>query len=94
MPFSFAARARPNFNAQTTDTPEASFYPSDFLPAMQGLLAALADVETCYEIARERIEQAPEAEDEKGRMLAELEAGWQRSREPLVQRLAQLQSRR
>jgi|1185.fasta_scaffold44843_1 hypothetical protein len=88
MPFSVALRDR------TAEEPGTRFYQSDLLPEMQGLLAALADVETRYEIARERIEQAPEAEDEKGRMLAELEAGWQRSREPLVQRLAQLQSRR
>jgi hypothetical protein len=88
MLFGFALRDR------TADEPKARFYASELLAEMQDLLAALADVESSYEIARERVEQGREAEDEKGRMLSELEAGWQRDREPLVQRLAQLQSRR
>jgi len=78
---------------RTAHEPKTRFYSSEPLPEMQGLLAALADVESSYEIARERVEHGREAEDEKGRMLSELEAGWQRDREPLVQRLAQLQSR-
>ena len=92
MPFSFAARARPDFNARTADTPEASFYPSDFLPAMQGVLAALADLETHHEIERERLEQAGSA-NEKQRLIAELEADMNKWRERLGLRLAQLQSR-
>src|SRR5215211_2710769 len=78
---------------RTADEPKARFYASELLAEMQGLLAALADVESSYEIARERVEHGREARDEKGRMLTELEAAWQRDREPLVQRLAQLQSR-
>jgi hypothetical protein len=93
MPFSFAARARPDFNAPTTDTPEASFYPSDFLPAMQGLLAALADLETHHEIERERLEQVAGSADEKQRLMAELEADASKWRERLGLRLAQLQNR-
>lgn len=88
MLFSFALRSR------TADKPKTRFYSSGLLPEMQSLLAALADVESGYEIARERVEQGPEAEDERRRMLIELKAGWRRDREPLVQRLAQLQSRR
>ena len=78
---------------RTAHEPKARFYASELLPEMQSLLAALADVESNYEIARERVEHGREAEAEKERMLSELEAGWQRDREPLVQRLAQLQSR-
>ena len=36
------------------DPPLIPFYPSDLLPAMQGVLAALADLETYHEIERER----------------------------------------
>jgi hypothetical protein len=92
MPFSFAARARPDFDARTTDTPDASLYPSDLLPAMQGVLAALADLETYHEIERERLEQAGSA-NEKQRLIAELEADMNKWRERLGLRLAQLQSR-
>ena len=87
MLFGFAHRDR------TAHEPKAQFYASELLPELQGLLAALADVESSDEIARERVEHGREAEDEKGRMLTELEAGWQRDREPLVQRLAQFQTR-
>lgn len=75
---------------RTADEPKTRFYSSEPLPEMQGLLASLADVESGYEIARERVEHGRGAEDEKGRMLTELEAGWQQDREPLVQGLAQL----
>jgi hypothetical protein len=93
MPFSFAARARPDFTARTTDTPEVPFYPSDFLPAMQGLLAALADLETHHEIERERLAQEAGSADEKQRLIAELEVNMGQWRERLVLRLAQLQNR-
>src|SRR3954470_2099266 len=50
MPLSYAVRARPDLDARTTDTPEVSLYPSDLLSAMQGVLAALADLETYHEV--------------------------------------------
>ena len=59
---------------------------------MQGLLAALADLETYHEIERERLEQAGSA-NEKQRLIAELEADMNKWRERLGLRLAQLQSR-
>jgi hypothetical protein len=93
MPFSFAARARPDFDAWPTDAPEAPFYPSDLLPAMQGVLAALADLETHHEIERERLEQQAGSADEKQRLVAELEAEMSKWRELLGLRLAQLQNR-
>jgi hypothetical protein len=93
MPFSFAARARPAFDARTSDTPEASFYPGDLLPAIQGLLAALADLETYHEIERARLEQEVGSADEKQQLTTELEANVHAWRERLVLRLAQLQNR-
>jgi hypothetical protein len=93
MPFSFAARARPDLDARPTDAPKAPFYPSDLLPAMQGLLAALADLETHHEIERERLERVVGSADEKQRLMAELEADVNTWRERLVLRLAQLQNR-
>ena len=50
------------------------FYPTDLLPTMQGLLAAVADLETRYEIDREQIEQGAGSEEDKERRLAELRA--------------------
>jgi len=41
---------------------------------MQGLLAAVADAQTRYEIEREQIEQGPGSEKDKQRRLAELRA--------------------
>ncbi len=54
MPLSYAVRARPALDGRT-DTPEASLYPSDLLCAMQGVLAALADLETYHEVERARL---------------------------------------
>ena len=90
MFFGFALEPR-DAPAQWIGPTSASVYPSELLPEMQGLLAALADIETAYEIARERLEQGPGAEDEKRRSLAALRADWQRDREPIARRLAQLQ---
>ena len=59
MPFSFAARPREDHSARPTGAPEPRFYSTDLLPPMQGLLAAVADIETRHEIEREQIEQGP-----------------------------------
>ena len=77
MPFSLAARPREDHAARSTDPLAPPFYPADLLPAMQGLLAAVADLETGYEIERERIEQGAGSEKIKQRELAELEAAHQ-----------------
>jgi hypothetical protein len=71
----------------------AALYRSDPLPELQSLLAALADIETCYEIACERLEQGAGMDEQKQRLRAELEAVWHQDRAPIVLRLAQLQSR-
>jgi hypothetical protein len=74
MPFSFAARPREDHCVRPIGAPEPRFYPTEFLPAMQGLLAAVADAQTRYEIEREQIEQGPGSEKDKQRRLAELRA--------------------
>ena len=77
MPFSLAARPREDHAAWSIDPLAPPFYPVDLLPAMQGLLAAVADLETGYEIERERIEQGSGSEKIKQRELAELETAHQ-----------------
>ena|SRR5690242_21144930 len=81
MPFSsLAARPREDHPARRADPLAPPFYPIGLLPTMQGLLAAVADVETRYEIEREQIEQGPGSEQDKQRRLAELRAGHQHRR--------------
>lgn len=63
-------------------------YPDDLLPDLQRTLAVLADVELCYEAARERLEHEPPGIREP--FLVEIEARYQRERQPYVQRLEQL----
>ena len=77
MPFSLAARSREDQCTRRTGPLAPPFYPVDLLPAMQGLLAAVADLETGHEIERERIEQGSGSEKIKQRELAELEAAHQ-----------------
>ena len=66
-------------------------YPSDLTPEIQSTLAALADVETRYEIERERLDDLMGPTPLKACLLARLEARHQGDRMPLVQRLADLQ---
>jgi hypothetical protein len=65
--------------------------PSDLTPEIQHTLAALADVETRYEVERERLDHWTGPTQIKSRLLACLEARHQGDRLPLVQRLADLQ---
>jgi hypothetical protein len=88
MPFSFAVALQ----ARPQDTPETPFYPDELLPAMQSTLAALADLDLRFEIERAYLEEWSGPDEVKRRLVAEVEAGWQREREPVVLRLAQLQS--
>jgi hypothetical protein len=80
MPFSFAARPRDDHWVRPIGAPEPRFYPTEFLPAMQGLLAAVADAQTRYEIERERIEQGSGSEEVKERRLTDLHAAHQHRR--------------
>ena len=92
MLFHPAVLERKDLYAQPSGAPETPLYPDDLLPALQSTLAALADVETRYEIARDGLEDWSGPDDVKQHLMAELEADWQREREPVVLRLAQLQS--
>ena len=70
---------------------DASFYPEDLLPALQDTLAALADLEVGFEIARDGLEawSGPEEEKQRGRL--ELAQAHRLAREPLHRHLAGLQ---
>ena len=85
MLFSFASQA------PRQDRTETSFYADHLLPALQSTLAALADLDTRYEIERDYLEGWPEPDEVKARLMAALEARWQRDREPIVQRLTRLE---
>jgi hypothetical protein len=65
-------------------------YPSDLAPEIQVALAALADVETRYDIEREAIKRAG-SEIEQEHLRRQLEERHRTERGPLVQRLAELQ---
>jgi hypothetical protein len=91
MLFHPAVLERKDLHAQPSGAPETPLYPDDLLPALQSTLAALADVETRYEIARDGLEDWSGPDEVKQRLIAELEAGWQRERDPVVLRLAELQ---
>jgi hypothetical protein len=70
---------------------DAPFYPEGLLPALQDTLAALADLEVRFEIARDRLEEWSGPEEEMQRHRAELEQLHRQAREPLLRHLAGLQ---
>ena len=90
MLFGFAALERTTPHARTADTPEAPFYSDDLLPALQSTLASLADLDIRHEIERDYLEEWSGPDEVKQRLMAALEARWQHDREPIVQRLTQL----
>jgi hypothetical protein len=67
---------------------DAPFYPEDLLPALQDTLAALADLEVHFEIARDRLEEWSGPEEEMQCHRAELEQLHRQAREPLLRHLA------
>jgi hypothetical protein len=77
--------------ARTTDGAKATFYPDHLLPALQSTLAVLADLDIRHEINRDYLEEWSGPDEVRRHLVAELEAEWQRAREPLVLRLAELQ---
>src|SRR3954463_4861156 len=77
--------------ARTTDGAKATFYPDHLLPALQSTLAVLADLDIRHEIDRDYLEGWSGPDEVRRHLVAELEAEWQRAREPLVLRLAELQ---
>src|SRR3954452_11594349 len=67
------------------------FYPDQLLPELQSTLAALADLEVRFEIARDCLEEWSGSEEEKQRCCAELEQAHRQTREAHHWRLARLQ---
>src|SRR5215217_6236063 len=91
MLFGFAALERTTPHAQMTDTPEAPFYADDLLPALQSTLASLTDLDIRHEIERDYLEEWSGPDEVKQRLMAALEVRWQHDREPIIQRLTQLE---
>jgi hypothetical protein len=81
--------------AQRPSTPllQAPYYPADLLPELQSALAALADIEVGYEIARERLRKRTGSEAIRTRCAADLESRYRSERERCDQRLAELHQR-
>src|SRR5215218_6622553 len=77
--------------AATVSLSDAPFYSEDLLPALQDTLAALADLEVRFEIARDRLEEWSGPEEEKQRHRAELEQLHRQARELLLRHLVGLQ---
>ena len=78
-------------HGKPSDTPETRFYLDQLLPELQKTLAALADLEVQFEIARDTLEEWSGPEDEKRRCCAELEQAHRQAREARLQQLAGLQ---
>ncbi len=72
---------------------EAPLYADALLPELQSTLAALADLDVHFEIARDGLEVWSGSEGVKQRCRAELEQAHRQDREAHLQRLAQLQER-
>ena len=73
--------------------PEAPVYSNDLENALQETLAMLADVELAYEKHRKMLDRWSGSAAQKARLSAELERLYQRDRQPLVMRLADLHER-
>ena len=74
-------------------TADAPFYPTDLEDALQETLAILADVELAYDKHRAMLDRWSGSAAQKARLSAELERLYQRDRQPLVMRLADLHER-
>ena len=83
------ALERNGYRAQPGGAP---FYPDQLLPELQRTLAALADLEVQFEIARDSLEEWSGSEDEKRRCCAELEQARREAREVHLQGLVRLES--
>ena len=81
MLLNFALFTVTNGSDRTKANPEARLYDAERLTDMQSVLAALADLETEYEIECERIEHWSGSEEMKQQLLADLEDRHQARRE-------------
>jgi hypothetical protein len=79
-----------NYSELLTKIP---WYPDDLLNDLQTPLAALADIDTRYDIQRERLELGGEAEPVRSQKAAELEHDRRAEREPYIRQLAELHHR-
>jgi hypothetical protein len=66
-------------------------YPDDLLPELQQALGTLANLQICYEIERDYLEDGSGPAEVKDRRVAELNQCHAANREGLVSCLAQLQ---
>ena len=92
MLLNFALFALTDGSDRTRAKPEARLYDAERLTDMQSVLAALADLETEYEIECERIEHWSGSEAMKQQLLADLEDRHQARREIYQERWDKLNS--
>ena len=71
----------------------ARLYPDDVEPAVQDTLGVLANIDSHYEVERERLEQWIGPSTVKERLAAELDEAHRSEREPHVKLLAELHRR-
>ena len=93
MLLNFALFTLTDGSDRTGANPEARLYDAKRLPDMQSVLAALADLETEYEIERERIAQWSGSEAMKQQLLADLEDRHQARREVFQEQWEKLNGR-
>ncbi len=67
------------------------FYPGDLTPALQHVLALLADLDSYYDEAHRKLERWSGPGAIKQRFSEQLEERRRREREPLVRRLTELE---
>ncbi len=87
------AKSPPSHADALLDPDKSPTYPADLTPALQETLAILADLDSQHEEMHLKLEHWSGPEAIKLRFFEQLEARHQREREPLLQRLAQLQER-
>src|SRR4051812_24396932 len=92
MLLNFALFTLTDGSDRTRAKPEARLYDAERLTGMQSVLAALADLETEYEIEREQIAQWSGTEAMKQQLLADLEDRHQARREIYQERWDKLNS--
>src|SRR3954449_6162700 len=93
MLLNFAIFTLADPSGRTNADLQARLYPAERLTDMQSILAALADLETAYEIEREQVEQWSGSEAMKQQLLADLEDRHQARRELFQEQWEKLNNR-
>jgi hypothetical protein len=83
----------PKLHGPSHTAPDAPFFPTDLEDALQTTLATLADVEHAYKKHRTMLDTWSGSAEQKSRLTAEMESLYQRHRQALVMRLADLHER-